>query len=318
MNSLSLPLVQKTPVTSTGQSRTIGSTAASSPKNTTGNDNDEVLNQMADPFAGSKKNSGGGQSADSSVDLADPFSDSHRGDPRSKRMSADSQLADPFAENSDYRRETSDGGIAKNETEDIVVDTIEAKFKGARDQLGEDLAVARSKLSPVNLAQYESEVKIATNFLDGLRHTITTIGYAHDFNKWMSDPQNGWGPLAQDLEKDGFSYVLKRIAPEWIVKTYEGPIGWLGSITLEGSSTQSASQDFDPMTVLNSPSQYSFAQREAALEKLYVSQGKHPEVWNESKCKWLYKITAQIYNSPDNPNIHLGPTNDPDIHLRPQ
>jgi hypothetical protein len=277
---------------------------------------EQALNEMTDPFG---KSSGGGSSkADpsSSDGMVDPFGKPNEG--AATKDAADPALADPFSADSRERQEAiSDRGIAVDKAKDIGLDTVQGALKDAKKQLQENLDKARSELGPADFARYEKQVENVTNFLDGLRHTITTVGYAQDVNKWIDDPKNGWGPLAHDLGKDGFSYVLKRIAPP-LSKVYEGPIGWAGSILLESSSTQTPAQDFDPMTVLNAPSQYSFDQRVAALQQIYVSEGKHPEVWNESKCRWLYNLTLQVYNSPDNPNIRLTPLNDPNIHLTPQ
>ena len=72
------------------------------------------------------------------------------------------------------------------------------------------------------------------------------------------------------------------------------------------------------MTAINNPSRYTFEEREAALRKMYISEATHPEVWNDSKRQWLRDLTLQVYNSPDNPNIHLAPQDDPNIHLTPQ
>ncbi len=278
---------------------------------------EQALNEVADPFA---RSSGGGSSkagASSSDGMVDPFGDVKR-DSESKNP-GDSALADPFSSDDPrYREDISDAGIAKDKAIEIAIDTIKNELKDASKRLAKDLEAAKkSGFSPVILAQYESEVGIARNFLDGMEHTITTVGYAQDINKWIRDPKNGWGPVVHDMETGGFSEILKQVAPS-LSKVYEGPIGWAASITLESSSTQTPVQDFDPMTVLNSPGQYSFDQRVAALQKIYVSEGKHPEVWNASKCRWLFGVTVQVYNSPDNPNIHLAPQDDPNIQLTPQ
>jgi hypothetical protein len=276
----------------------------------------QLVNQLADPFGKSNGDGPSKSAPNASSDLADPFGDANGG--TSTSDSSASSLPDPFsAENSERRKAISDPGIADEEAKDIVIDTIKNRLHHASVRLQADLDAARSRLSPVNLAQYESEVGIVTNFLDGVRHTITTVGYAQDLNAWIRDPRNGWGPIEHDIETGGFSYLLKRLAPP-LSKVYEGPVGWVASITLDSSSTQTPAQDFDPMTVLNSPAQYSFDKRVDALQQIYVSVGKHPEVWNESKCKWLYQLTLQVYNSPDNPNFHLVPVDDSDIHLSPK
>jgi chemotaxis protein histidine kinase CheA len=277
---------------------------------------EQTLNELADPFGKSGESASANRSSTASGDLADPFANATAGTAASD--SSEPALADPFsAENSERRKAISDPGIATEEAKGIVLDTIKEKLQDASEHLLADLEAARSKLSPVNLAQYEAEVGIVTNFLDGVRHTMTTVGYAQDLNTWIRDPRNGWGPVAHDIETGGFSYLLKRVDPP-LWEVYEGPVGWVASISLDSSSTQTPAQDFDPMTVLNSPAQYSFDKRVEALQQIYVSEGKHPEVWNESKCKWLYQLTLQVYNSPDNPNIHLVPQDDPNIHLAPQ
>ena len=59
------------------------------------------------------------------------------------------------------------------------------------------------------------------------------------------------------------------------------------------------------MTALNNPDRYTFREREAALQSLYQSAHNHPEIWSQSRYQWLYSVSERLYNSPDNPNVHL-------------
>jgi hypothetical protein len=168
------------------------------------------------------------------------------------------------------------------------------------------LAPRRKTLSPSAFKRYQREIDNTRAFLKGFSDAVKAAQYSQDVKKWVDDPRNGWHDLAKDGAKDGFEYVLKRVSSK-AYTIYEGPVGWFASVTLESSSTQTPAQDFDPMHVIDDPGQFSFDQRVAALQKLYESEARHPEVWNNSKRRWLYYLTEQIYNSPDNPNIHLVP-----------
>ena len=146
--------------------------------------------------------------------------------------------------------------------------------------------------------------------MKGLSDTITAVKYSKDIKSLVDDPSSGWHDIVEDGAKDGFGYVFKKLAPraaEAWAKVSEGPVGWFLSLTLQSSSTQTAAQDFDPTNVLNNPKDFSFDDRVKALQKLYESEARHPEVWTNSRRRQLYRWTEQIYNSPDNPNIQVAP-----------
>ena len=176
----------------------------------------------------------------------------------------------------------------------------------ADEQLNKLLQDAQSTLSASDFDRYKQQVENARSFFNGLSAVIKSAKYTKDLQLGMSGEPNGWSNFVSDFGKDGFSYVLKRLAPHW-AEIYEGPAGWVASTTFDSSSTQTPQQDLDPMTALNNPSQYSFQEREAALESLYQSADKHPEVWNDARRRWLLFVTDSLYNSPENPNIRLLP-----------
>lgn len=199
---------------------------------------------------------------------------------------------------------------------DEAKDIVKGMAQEMNDDLVEKLKEAKSRLNPSDFARYKEQVERAQDFLKGFADALTAIKYLDDAKKFIEDPHEGWHDIVKDAVQDGFDAVLKRVAPN-VASIAEGPVGWFAQITFESSSTQSPAQDFDPMTAINNPGAYSFQQRVDALQLLYQSEAKHPEVWNDSKRQWLYHVTEGVYNSPDNPNIHLTPPDNPNIHLTP-
>ena len=196
---------------------------------------------------------------------------------------------------------------------EVTWDDAKGLFQGlidkAADNLGPMLTGAKSNMSPDQYRRFEQTVGDAHSFLGGLSSTITAITFQRDIEKVVADPHNSgnWRDIVSDGASYGTSYVLKRLSPDFLSKLWEGPVGWSAAITLSSSSTQTAKQDFDPMTALNNPGQYDFRQREAALQSLYQSAQKHPEIWNQKRYEWLYGVSERLYNSPDNPNFNLTP-----------
>jgi len=211
----------------------------------------------------------------------------------------------------------------QEEAWDAAKEIAEGFINKSADNLGDVLKNAKKEMSPQDFKKLEGTVDDAHSFLDGLGKTIMVVKFQEDIKKIADNPHdpNSYHDIIVDFTSYGTSYVLKRLSPDFLSKIYEGPAGWLVSITFDSSSTQTPKQDFDPMTALNNPGQYTFKQREAALQSLYESAQKHPEVWNQAKLQSLYAISEQLYNSPDNPNIHLtppSPSSNPNINLSPR
>ena len=205
-----------------------------------------------------------------------------------------------------------------DETFEEAKDILEEGADDALKKLEDNLKEAKRKLSPADFKRYENQVQDARDFLKGFTSTLKGLTYGRDLSKCVNDAQNDCGDIVKDGLQDGFDYVLERVAPN-VAKIVNGPVGLFVSITLSSTSTQTPAQDFDPMNVLNNPQQYSFQQRVDALRLLYESEQRHPEAWNDSKRKWLFGVTQYLYNSPDNPNIHLTPTeNNPAINITPR
>lgn len=272
---------------------------------------EQALNEMADPFGKSGKSASANKSTTAPDGVVDPFGSS-RDDTAPNNSSSDAQLADPFAANSSSKllEAESDKELAVDKTKEIAFDKtkelIEEKSEAAIKKLNEYIDEARSKLSPSDFKAYQADVQEAEAYLRGLGRVLEAAPFIKDAWVASNDFQKGWNDFMHDCESKGFEYVLKRLSPP-LSKIYQGPVGWALSITFDSSSTQTPAQDFDPMSVINNPSRYSFDQRVSALEQIIVSQDRHPEVWNDSKRQWLYNLTLQVYNSPDNPNIHLTP-----------
>jgi hypothetical protein len=268
---------------------------------------EQALQEMTDPFGQSGKNASSKKSAASSDGMVDPFGNS-KGTSASKDTTTNALgIVDPFRNANSGKSETkSDRDIAEDKAKDIALQRIEELADREKDKLEKDVEKARSSLSPSDFRVYQAEVREAESYLKGLSNVIKYSPFVKDAWEASSNFKEGWNDFMHDCEGKGFEYVLKRLSPP-LSKIYEGPVGWAASITFDPSSTQTPAQDFDPMSVINEPSHYSFDQRAAALQKMYISQVRHPEVWNDSKRQWLYNLTLQVYNSPDNPNIHLMP-----------
>jgi hypothetical protein len=203
----------------------------------------------------------------------------------------------------------------KSKAFEIATELFEERLDYADDVLEKNVKNASQTLSAKDFKRYKEDVRDAKSFLDGMRKALTTIRYEEDVNAVLEandgkEKNKAWGELISDAAKDGFEYVLRRLSPT-MYEIYEGPAGWIASITLDSTQTQTPEQDIDPMTALNAPAKHSFQQREAALVALYRSAQEHPEVWNESKLRWLFREAGELYNSPDNPNIHLIPRSQP-------
>jgi hypothetical protein len=279
---------------------------------------EQALNEMADPFGKSGKSASAHKSTAASDGLVDPFGNSQQVPKDS--AGRDSGLADPFA-NADSGRSRSDKDVAEDKAKEIVWDKteelIKEKVNYALKILDRNLEKAQTTMNSSEFKVYRAEIKEAESYLHGLSRVVESAPFIKDAWEASNDFQKGWNDFVDDCRSKGFEYVLKRLSPS-ASKIWEGPAGWALSITFDSSSTQTPEQDFDPMTAINNPSRYTFGEREAALRKMYVSEATHPEVWNDSKRQWLRDLTVQVYNSPDNPNIHLAPQDDPNIHLTPQ
>jgi hypothetical protein len=206
-----------------------------------------------------------------------------------------------------------------NGAKDIAIAFVDKSSQN----LGAILDQAKKTLSPSDFNKFAQGVSDAKAYLDAFKNTVKVAKYEGDVKKIVDNPSdpNSYRDFIADGASDGFSYVLERLSPDLLAKIWEGPVGWFGYITLSSTTTQTPQQDFDPITVLNNPGQYTFQQREAALQMLCQSAQSHPEVWNDSKFQWLYSVFEQLYNAPDNPHIHLAPpppVTNPNINLMPQ
>lgn len=267
---------------------------------------EQALSEMADPFGKSGKGASANKSTTGSNGVVDPFGNSAAS---RDSTSGDSGLVDPFA-NAASGRSGSDKEVAEDNAKEIAWDKaselIKEKSNEALKTLNRNLENAQLKLNPSEYKVYKAEIEEAESYLKGLNRVVEFAPFLKDAWEASSDFKKGWNDFVSDCESNGFEYVLKRLSPQ-LSKVLEGPVGLVGSITFSSSSTQTPAQDFDPMSVINEPSHYSFDQRAAALQAIYVAKAKHPEVWTDSERQWLANMTLQIYNSPDNPNIHLAP-----------
>jgi hypothetical protein len=179
----------------------------------------------------------------------------------------------------------------------------------ATDNIEQTLNEEESELSPEDFEEFKHTADDAHAFLDGLGKTITVITFQEeeDSKKVIENPgdPSKYHDIIADSASFGFSYVLKRLSPDFLSPIYEGSAGWLTAITFDSSLTQMLRQHFDSMAALNNPGQYTFQQREAALQSVYQSAQNHPEVWNRARFQWLYAVSESLYNSSDNPNVHL-------------
>jgi hypothetical protein len=191
-------------------------------------------------------------------------------------------LVDPFS-NSGQPRSVVRG--KQEETWDGAKGIFQGFVDKASDNLGDVLKAAQKEMSPADFKNFKQTTGDAHSFLGGLSKTITAITFQDDFKKVIENPRDpdSYHDIISDGASYGTSYVLKRLSPDFLSKIWEGPPGWIAAITFDSSSTQTPKQDFDPMTALNNPGQYTFKQREAALQSLYQSAQKHPEIWNQTR-----------------------------------
>jgi hypothetical protein len=253
----------------------------------------------------------GSRQSTRSSPLVDPFKDSE-----SKRLgqeiAGNQPIIDPFAPKESLADPFADSRPSGEQNEESW-DTAKGIFQGfvdkASDNLGDVLKSTQKDMSSSDFNRFKQTVGDAHSFLTGLSKTITALSFQADVKKIIDNPRDSqsYHDIISDGASYGTSYVLKRLSPDFLSKIWEGPAGWIAAITFDSSSTQTPKQDFDPMTALNNPDRYSFKDREAALQSLYESAQKHPEVWTQPRYKWLYSVSERLYNSPDNPNIHLTP-----------
>ncbi len=268
--------------------------------------NEQTLNELADPFGKSGKSASANTSATASDGVVDPFGNSQ---PTVSKDSAGSGsgLVNPFA-NTDSGG--SDKEHAKHKALEIGWDEtskmIEKKSDEAIKTLDKNLEEAELKLNPSQFKAYKAEIVEAEAYLKGLNRVVQAAPFLKDAWEASSDFNKGWNDFAHDCESKGFEIVLKRLSPQ-LSNVWEGPVGWAAAITFDSSSTQTPKQDFDPMTAINEPSRYSFDERVAALQRMYLNEARYPEVWKDANRQLLRELTLQVYNSPDNPNIHLAP-----------
>jgi hypothetical protein len=245
----------------------------------------------------------------SSASLVDPFPNA-KSAPQRTEVGANESLVDPFGSKETLVDPFSNSDRTHSE---VTWDDAKGLSQGLIDKAAENLehilTNAKSSMSPEQFARLEHTVGDARSSLGGLSHVITAITFQKDLETIAANPHdpNSYRDIISDFASYGTSYVLKRLSPDLLSKLWEGPPGWTLAITFHSSSTQTANQDFDPMTALNNPGQYNFQQREAALQSLYQSAQKHPEIWNQKRYEWLYGVSERLYNSPDNPNFHLTP-----------
>ena len=267
-------------------------------------ESDEALQEMTNPF-GSSTNSTTTKESSEVAEIVDPFGSSKEAG--STTDGKELAMQDPFAKS--YR---SDKEIAKDKVKDIAADKasqlIEAKVTEEVSKLDAFLEKAQRTMTPSNFKVYRSDVEVTKAYLKGLSRVVEAAPFIKDAWEASDNWKEGWNDFAHDCESKGFGYVLKRLLPS-ASKLWEGPVGWAGSVFFDSSATQTPEQNLDALWAKD-PSSYSFDQKVAVLQQLYILQAKHPEVWNnasDARRQWLYNLTLQVYNSPDNPNIHLTP-----------
>jgi hypothetical protein len=272
----------------------------------------EALKEIPDPFASPTRSHVAKKPASGPGADLNPFASNQTevASNMSVRAPSDTTL-DPFAPSTSNRAdERADSDIATEKANDIRWDKTEELVEGKLDEalkaLDTNLNKAKSTLEPSAFTAYREQIEEAKYYLKGLNRVLTYSPFIKDAWEASDDFKQGWNDFVHDCESQGFAYVLKRLSPP-LSKVWEGPAGWAISITFDSSSTQTPAQDLDPMTVINDSSHYSFDERVAALQNLYVSQARHPEVWNDSKRRWLYQLTLQVYNSSDNPDVVITP-----------
>jgi hypothetical protein len=170
------------------------------------------------------------------------------------------------------------------------------------DETDTDKILDKGKDVAVDLIKTTLDKGDAENFGKGVK----TWKYVQDVQKLDPTDPSSAKDLVKDVGGDAFSYGLKKAVPP-AAEVLEGPIGWIWSITFDSSSTQTPDQDIDPVSVMYNQGSYTFQQRQVALAALQQNAQKHPELWNPARIQWLKTMVWQVYSSPDNPNIHLGP-----------
>jgi len=267
------------------------------------------------------------QNSETSSTLVDPFTHLQSTESQGQEIAANESMVDPFASISNSHQSSSDVANGKQEEAwEGAKGTFEGFVDKAADNIEQTLNEEESELSPEDFEEFKHTADDAHSFLDGLSETITVITFQEeeDSKKVIENPGNHtYHDIISDSVSLGFSYVLKRLSPDFLSPIYEGPAGWLAAITFDSSLTQLLRQHFDYMAALNNPGLYTFQQREAALQSLYQSAQNHPEVWNRARFQWLYAVSESLYNSSDNPNVNLtppsppSPPTNPNINLAP-
>ena len=188
---------------------------------------------------------------------------------------------------------------------DEAKDLFERAIKDDEEQIERNLAVAKSKMSSATFSRYQQQAQQQVATLGVIANMVKAHTYTQDVAQCLSDPSNGCHDLIGDGVKDGFDATLEKFAPQ-LAKFLDAPLA-AATILLNSTSTQTPDQDLNPLIVIRNPEGYTYQQRSDALQWCFQDAARHPENWSSAKLQWLSNQAAQIYNSVDNPDIHLTP-----------
>lgn len=249
-------------------------------------------------------------------EMADPYGQSGRQVAKNKSDSPPEGVVDPYA-NADRKSRPL---VQKDEVQEYSLEVeekaVETGMRFAGRQIDKDYAAASKVLNSSDLKVFGEHCERTRSVVDGFGRALKVVHYGKDLGLVIvanddRERARAGGDLFLDIAKDGFISVVKRISSvggEVLGKfatvggeIAEGPVGWVA-----GSLFDSTEERLDPMAVLNS-SRFSFQQKQKALDELYTQYDHHKEIWGKPQVQDLMRLTKQLYESPDNPNIHLTP-----------
>lgn len=242
---------------------------------------EQALQEMIDPFNNSGKQVAQGKSTMSSDGMVDPFSiENHK----------------------------SSGLAPKDQVQaySLAVEeqAVETGIKSTNRAIEEEVAAAAKVLDGNDLKAFENHAARAKAVVDGFGTALKAVHYSKDIalvavaNDDRERARAG-SDLFLDVIKDGLMAVTKRISLV-TSEILEGPVGWVA-----GSTFDSTEEHLDAQYVVSHDQQFSFQEREKALDELYSQYDHHKDLWGKRQVQNLIRLTKQLYESPDNPNIHV-------------
>jgi hypothetical protein len=239
-------------------------------------------------------------------EMIDPFAKPGKQAPQNKSNESPDGMVDPFSSGN----QKSKGIVPKGQIQDyslaVEEKAVETGMKLTESAIDKEVAAAEKVLLGDDLKIFEIHAERSKSVVHGFGTALTLVHYGKDSALVVvaSDDRErarAGSDLFLDVVKDGFMAVTKRFSLV-TSEILEGPVGWVA-----GSIFDPTEEHLDAQYVLSHDQQFSFQEREKALDELYSQYDHHRDLWGKPQVQNLVRLTKQLYESPDNPNIHLAP-----------